>query len=657
MKIIISEKFNPLIIISLLMFFPSLGFSVNEYWVPKYPPKAHYEIRAKIDTLNNMINGNEIITVINNSVKDISVLTFNWSISSESEISISLNGEILSLLNMDKNETESFPLIYALNTPIKPGENVQLNIDFSSTYQTRDTKEIKLIGWYPRLFWDGIYTFDSYKIKLEIPDDFAVAISGRFNKKTGYYENNGVRTCGIYLCKDLLTEQKEVGDVVITSLYTNDGSECAKLCLNTAVDVVKYYKDWLGFYPFKFLYIIPGADKPMGGYPFASGIVVIHGQQKFQEKPLLHWQWITAHEIGHQYWGEYVFDEDDSWLWIGLGVYADREYSLYRNLGTEKHTNMMMRYINGIENNYNTTADLTASEIRKIDFDYNNVIKHGKGVSIISALECVLGKDIFVRIYKRCLDEYAGKYLDYHSFWRICEEESGEDLTWFFDQWVRSNKYLSYSIVDQKCEQEKDRFVSHIKVKCHGTLKMPIPVKALFEDGSSQTQFTNRLLETNHLQFESKSKLKEAVIDPNNRLAMIKDTLFASHGEILENISVMSWTNAQEKAIQFFSQATEIKLRDYNSWFKLGMVLVDSRNYVKALQCFQKTLEIEPKDFISFVWLGHLNDLKGEREEALKYYQKALENDDGGTYQHSQFGLFVNRKWVEERLLAPFIFE
>lgn len=100
-----------------------------------------------------------------------------------------------------------------------------------------------------------------------------------------------------------MQEQKTIGDVQITALFTEAASECARLCLETAADVVKFYTGWLGFYPNRFLYIIPGAAEPMGGYPFSSGIVFIHGREKMDEKPLDHWQWITAHEIGHQYWG------------------------------------------------------------------------------------------------------------------------------------------------------------------------------------------------------------------------------------------------------------------------------------------------------------------------------------------------------------------
>jgi len=53
-------------------------------------------------------------------------------------------------------------------------------------------------------------------------------------------------------------------------------------------------------------------------------------------------------------------------------------------------------------------------------------------------------------------------------------------------------------------------------------------------------------------------------------------------------------------------------------------------------------------------WLGHLQDLLGEREKALDFYREALKNDTGRTMRHDQWGLKVDRAWVEERLKTPF---
>jgi hypothetical protein len=651
-------KSNQLYILTtaLLILISDIAFS-NKYIVPQIPINSNYNIDVEISPEKKMIKGKEIIVFTNTGNFSLETLAFDWEITETSEFEISLQGNLLTLLNANDNNTVTSPLLYSLESPIKPGQKVQIQIKFSSMNLIKNSDKVELQNWYPQLWWDGIDTFNSFKIKLVYPEEYALAISARLNKKTGYYENQGVRSCGVCLYKNYLIVQKEVDDVLITSIHTEKGTECAKLCLETATDAVKFYKDWLGFYPFKFLYIIPGATEPWGGYPFASGIVVIHGQEKFDKKPLVHWKWITAHEIGHQYWGEYVFDEYHSWLWIGLGVYADREYSIHRNLGLKKHTGMMNKYIKGVTKHFDTTADLTPSQIRKADFDYNNVVKHGKGFSIISALELVLGKDRFVQIYKRCLDDYAGKYLGYRDFWKICEKESGENLAWFFEQWVQSNKYLSYSIISQNSDLHEDGFISDLAIKCNGTLKMPVPVKAIFKDNSYQVKFTNRLLTINNLHFRSESKLKAILLDPDKQLAMITDSLFLLHEEIKDNIKKLSWRDEGKRALDLFLQAQKNSLLDFKSWYKLGLVLFYSRKDAEVFISFRKAHEIDTDDFVTAVWLGHMNDLKGNRKEALKYYNKALENDTGRTIRYDQFGLRINRIYVEERLNTPFTFE
>jgi len=62
-------------------------------------------------------------------------------------------------------------------------------------------------------------------------------------------------------------------------------------------------------------------------------------------------------------------------------------------------------------------------------------------------------------------------------------------------------------------------------------MKMPVPVKAVFEDGSGETKVTERGLDTDVLTFESRSRLKEAVLDPEKKLAMLDEPLAAISDE------------------------------------------------------------------------------------------------------------------------------
>ena len=47
-------------------------------------------------------------------------------------------------------------------------------------------------------------------------------------------------------------------------------------------------------------------------------------------------------------------------------------------------------------------------------------------------------------------------------------------------------------------------------------------------------------------------------------------------------------------------------------------------------------------------------DILGKRDDALERYRKALANDTGGSMQHSQYNLVIDRAWVEQRLATPF---
>jgi aminopeptidase N len=312
-------------------------------------------------------------------------------------------------------------------------------------------------------------------------------------------------------------------DVLVQVIFTPEGKECAYLLLETAVDVINFYCERFGFYPHSVLSIVPGMNRPAGGYPVATSIVAVHGMEQFDSKPKLHWQWITAHEIGHEYCGEYVLskDPDDTfdWLMIGLGIYADREYVLARGLGLNKHREMMNRYINGVRNGLDTTIALSPEQRSRITFDFNSVVKHGKSFSVISALDCVLGKKVFGRIYRNCLKDFAGRRLGINEFKAVCEKETGQDLGWFFDQWVNSNKFLSYEISSQSCKKQDGHYICQVEVTCLGDLKMPVPVAAYFEDGTSQSKLTDRLLYVNVLEFKSKSPLREVRLDPNAALA------------------------------------------------------------------------------------------------------------------------------------------
>jgi tetratricopeptide (TPR) repeat protein len=286
-----------------------------------------------------------------------------------------------------------------------------------------------------------------------------------------------------------------------------------------------------------------------------------------------------------------------------------------------------------------------------IKFDFNNVVTHGKGYAVISALDCVLGREVFGRIYRRGLKELSGQRLGVADFQRMCEHESGQDLGWFFEQWVNSNNRLVYEICSQECQKRADGYLCKVGVKCVGNLKMPVPVAAYFEDGTVQRRFTDRLLDVDTLTFEAAAPLKRACLDPENQLALVD--------EVTGEISALPKVGSGERALVLFKRASRTGLSRAGSWFILGLLLYDGKYYEEALQAFRWAYELgdggSSRKFASLVWQGHILDLQGRREQAVACYRRALGEGKDFEVRHGQYGMRINRRWVEARLEQPFV--
>ncbi len=629
--------------------------------VPAEIPKSHYRIDARIDLATpGWVDGQGTITLKNNSSLKIGVIALDWSLGPDSTLTVSVGGEELTPVNPEKLSALSSPLFFRLPKPLKPGKKIEIAATFRQMVEfSPKAREFNRTRWYPRLWWDGLPLHDSFSVKLDTPEGFALAASGRLNKRTGRYENDGARTFGIYLGKDMKTESREVEGVLVTAVSTEKGAKCAAVCLDTAADVIRFHKGWLGFYPFRFLSIIPGGAGRWGGYPVATGIVAIHGQETFKEdEPILWWQWITAHEIGHEYWGEWVLDPDHpAWLWIGMGIFTDTEYLTTSGIDPERRRKWMSNYLNGLTMYYDMTVNVPPARLEKIQYDHNNTVIHSKGPSIIFALDAVLGRDAFMKIFRKCLREYGGKRLGWREFQRFCERETGQNLAWFFEQWVRTNDYICYRIEGQDSKRDGDEFLSTVKVRRLGTMKMPVPVKAVFEDGSEQVQSVNRDFKVDSLVFKSRSRLKEAVLDPEKKFAMVDEPISPISEAAAEMLS-LGWDGKDSPAV--YRVIKDAGIENKETWYRLGMQLFELGRYPESFDCFQNVSSLQKEGLEKFAalgWMGLLKDLLGQRAEALNYYREALQYDTGKPMGHGSLRVRIDRAWLEDRLKTPFTLE
>lgn len=642
------------------------GEGEPHFFVPMDPPPASYVLNVGVEVDEEgrelQLEGSGRIAFHNVPGRTLSAISLKWG---GPLLEVSFEGKELEPAAVDSIEESVH--FFALPEGVRPKGEVSLDIKFRFNAQADKSGDFFLRSWYPKLWWDGLPAQDTFRVKVNAPAGYTLASSGRLDQESGYYENPGVTTnFGLVLFRDINVEERDAAGVLVKAFYKDAGKECALLCLETAVEAIKFYKNFHGFFPFPSLTIIPGYASPVGGYPFASALVVVHGQQAFRKRPELHWKWITAHEIGHQYWGEYVMsseenDYTDSWLMIGMGIMADRMYVEYKNLGDDKHDDFFNRYLEGVRRNFDITADAPETLRRQQKYDRNNILIHGKGYAVLSALRSTVGDEVFKSVYLRCVEEFGGKRMSYHDLRRIAEEESGENLGWFFEQWVRSSKYLYYQIKAVECREEEggDGFVTEVTVqKAEESMAMPVEVMAVFKDGSVKMGRVSRFAREERLFFRSEAGLKEVILDPFKRLAMLDEPLPVNLEELSDRVKELSYSGSWNQGIELYKKALVLDCPDYEIWFKLGMIVFEGGYFEEAFNCFEKMRKIdtpEVYEWVAVVWQGNIRDAQGRREEAVEFYREALGMAEGKpVIKHDQFGIQTSREWIEQRLASPY---
>jgi aminopeptidase N len=152
------------------------------------------------------------------------------------------------------------------------------------------------------------------------------------------------------------------------------------------------------------------------------------------------WDYIIAHELFHQWFGNYVTTE--SWSNLPLNEsFAD--YAEY--LWMEHHEGKDpadMHHIIGKENYLSEARDKRVDLIRFQYEDPEDMFdnhSYAKGGRVLHMLRKYLGDEAFFSSLKYYLDENAFSTVEIHDLRLAFEAVTGKDLNWFFNQWFLSS--------------------------------------------------------------------------------------------------------------------------------------------------------------------------------------------------------------------------
>src|SRR5260370_1440216 len=342
-------------------------------------------------------------------------------------------------------------------------------------------------------------------------------------------------------------------------------------------------------------------------------------------------------EVAYQWWGQSVGLKsfDDAWISQGLSEwsgFAFREVNLTAGGLDAAQREQQERALT-----FEQTASIARAPSALDDQSpaYHSIVFY-KGSMGLARLRETIGKDKFDQLLRTFLENYRGKNASIDDFEKLASKVAGENLRYFFAQWVEGTGVPEFTVDYQIIRTRAGKFRTRGTVKQNlETLHMPVELM-LRAEADNQTTTVRLEGRSEDFDFESTIQPLQVVFDPTTTtLRMshhLRVSIIARRG--IEQMKEGSYAEAQQQ----FEAA--LKLDRSNSWvyYNLGLLFLEQRNWQQALDNFDASLIGNLKPSWIEVWAhikrGNAYDAKGERTRAVSEYNKAVQS--GINYDNAQ---------------------
>ena len=209
-----------------------------------------------------------------------------------------------------------------------------------------------------------------------------------------------------------------------------------------------------------------------------------------------------AHEVAHQWWGIGVDFKTyhDQWLSEGFASYSGLWYLQAAKNDNELFFDMLTEWKDEILNvrNYLIGSGQEAGPIwlgyrtssSDTKGDYNLII-YKKGAWILHMLRAMLldlktmNEDKIKRLMQEYYSTYKNKSASTEDFKKIVDKHFGEDMGWFFNQYVYGTEIPSYKVAYKTVETDNGKIRLTIRVReeeVSESFKIYVPIKLILND-------------------------------------------------------------------------------------------------------------------------------------------------------------------------------
>lgn len=431
---------------------------------------------------------------------------------------------------------------------------------------------------------------------------------------------------------------------VTTSVYFRDKQNMANAYGDEMGKIMSFLSGLYGLAPQANLTLVETEDGTPNGYS-APGIIFL-APHAIGNQPASR---LLANQIAHQWWETLVspIDRDHLWLENGNARYAELLWDEHANGSSAMEQDLHDTYVEAL-----TVDNPPMIQAGRLD-DYSPeywALTAGKGAAVLNMLRNVMGNDNFNKLMTSFPEKYAWQSASTADFRKMAEQISGQNLQYFFVQWMESSGAPEFKMDYTVFRTQKGFRVMGKITQDLDTFQMPVDLK-IETEGNPETKRIDVVGTSSEFTVDTFGKPKNVIIDPAGAVlrwnpamrvavAIKKGEQYAAIGEFGD-------------ALKQYQKAIEVNHSSSLAHYRVAEVFFLQNNYQSAANEYREAINGDNDPKWTVVWahikLGNIFDVSGQRERAVNEYNQAIRTKDDTQGAQEEAAKYLKQPYEKKR--------
>jgi tetratricopeptide (TPR) repeat protein len=358
---------------------------------------------------------------------------------------------------------------------------------------------------------------------------------------------------------------------------------------------------------------------------------------------------LMANQVARQWWETLVspINRDHLWLENGNARFAELLWDEHVNGPSALDQDLHDTYVEAM-----TVDNPPLIQAGRLD-DYSPeywALTAGKGAAVLNMLRSVIGSDNFNKLMASFSQKYGWQAVSTVEFRKLAEEISGQNLQYFFVQWLESSGAPEFKMDYTVFRTQKGFRVMGKITQDLDTFQMPVDLK-IETEGNPETKRIDVVGTSSEFTVDTFGKPKTVTIDPAGAVlrwspsmrvavAIKRGEQFAAIGEFGD-------------ALKEYQKAIEVNHGSSLAHYRVAEVFFLQNNNQSAATEYREAINGDEEPKWTKVWahikLGNIFDVSGQRERAVNEYNQAIRTKDDTQGAQEEAAKYLKQPYERKR--------